>query len=61
MSPERGENDPRWQTMVTARALSWGAGSPSWRHYDGNTRPGTPARAAALAEEDLAELTGRQR
>ncbi|MFD4790777.1 hypothetical protein ACFWN1_27760, partial [Streptomyces sp. NPDC058459] len=37
MSPERGDNDPRedaltvarlWQTMVTTRALSWGAGNP---------------------------------
>ncbi|MFK0142663.1 hypothetical protein [Streptomyces murinus] len=70
MSPERGDSDPRddallvarlWQTMITTRALSWGAGSPSWTHYHGNTRPGTPAGAAALAEENIAELTGQQR
>lgn len=70
MSPERGDTDPRddamlvarlWQTMITTRALSWGAGSPSWTHYHGNTRPGTPAGAAALADENIAELTGQQR
>ncbi|MFJ5951330.1 hypothetical protein [Streptomyces noursei] len=70
MSPERGDNDPRedaltvarlWQTMITTRALSWGAGNPSWTHYHGNTRPGTPAGAAALADENIAELTGQQR
>ncbi|MFF4305528.1 hypothetical protein [Streptomyces sp. NPDC001601] len=69
MSPERGDSDPRddamlvarlWQTMITTQALSWGAGNSSWTHYRGNTRPGTPAGAAVLADENIAELIGRQ-
>ncbi|MFD4791317.1 hypothetical protein ACFWN1_30605, partial [Streptomyces sp. NPDC058459] len=39
---------------------SWGAGNPSWTRYHGNTRPGTPAGAAALADENIAELIGQQ-
>ncbi|WP_217225972.1 hypothetical protein [Streptomyces anulatus] len=70
MSPARGDSDPRddallvarlWQTMVTTRALAWGAGSASWTHYEGNTRPGTPAGTAALAQANIDELLGRQR
>lgn len=66
----RGAHDPRddarlvarlWETMMTMRALSWGAGEPSWTHYDGDTRPGTPAGAAALGEEHIAELLGQAR
>ncbi|MFI6547175.1 hypothetical protein ACIBO9_28395 [Streptomyces prunicolor] len=67
MSPERGDNDPRedallvarlWQTVITTRALAWGAGSSSWTDYHGNTRPGAPAGAAALSDDNIAELTG---
>ncbi|MFF7643026.1 hypothetical protein [Streptomyces canus] len=70
MSPNRGDSDPRddarlvariWQTMVTTRALAWGAGSSSWTHHEGNTRPGTPAGTAALAQAHIDELVGRQR
>jgi hypothetical protein len=34
-------------------------GNSSWTHYHGNTRPGTPAGAAVLADENIAELTGQ--
>lgn len=70
ITPHRGNADPRedaylvarlWETMMTTRVLSWGAGEPSWTHYDGDTRPGTPGGTAALDETALAELTGQQR
>ncbi|MDP9616492.1 hypothetical protein [Streptomyces demainii] len=68
-SPDRRGADPRedaglvarlWEAMVTTGTLAWGAGRPSWTRYDGNTRPGSPAGAADLGPEHIAELTGRQ-
>jgi hypothetical protein len=70
MSPYRGKADPRddallvaelWQTMVITRTLSWGAGEPSWTHYEGDTRPGSSPGSAALADEQIAELIGQHR
>jgi hypothetical protein len=67
MSPDRHNADPCedaalvarvWEAMVTTRTLAWGAGKPSWTHYEGDTRPGTPAGSADLDADHIAELVG---
>ena len=67
--PRRGSHDPRddailvaelWETLVTRRLLSWGAGRAWWTPGERTSGEGSPGGTAALTGSHIDILTGRR-